>query len=497
MTITSETTIQRFIGVSTDNKPTAPVGSFFWEYDTKLMYKCYDGTNWSVYSNAEALGTQIFTSSAATTTTITCAALADVANEYVGQQVLPLQGAMAGEGRFVTAYNGTNQLTVSPAWASDPDAAGNIQFAVVPGGLGNLTVALGTNGTTVTDSATTVLGAIGANNADNAFASGSVVANADGSVLEREEYIQANMALAASVATAAELTKVPKSDSTVTWNATALASVNAEVDTALNTIVPASPTAGSLNDALSKAAGGNTFNKATDSLEALADAVALIPTTAMRGTDSAALASVLGALNTAAAAGAVTDADEVMAYVKQLVTQLLASDANVTLIKTQTDKIADKLLFSMDFWSAPQEEVAIPAVGAAATLTLPTVTIVDLPAGATIVRAIAMLKCRMIENTNVAANKLSGATVADTSQVIQVRDDTPGTWRDAIKFADDQFGMAASTREGGDVLIGDTDIAVEVDANDGYNFQYLLAAADVAALNLNDVAVGLRIWYSV
>lgn len=50
--------------------------------------------------------------------------------------------------------------------------------------------ALGTDGATVTDSAVSVLGAVGANNADNAFDSSSIVANEDGSVLEREEYIQ-------------------------------------------------------------------------------------------------------------------------------------------------------------------------------------------------------------------------------------------------------------------------------------------------------------------
>ena len=49
--------------------------------------------------------------------------------------------------------------------------------------------ALGTNGTTVADAAVSVLGAIGANNADNAFASATVVANRDGSVLERTEFI--------------------------------------------------------------------------------------------------------------------------------------------------------------------------------------------------------------------------------------------------------------------------------------------------------------------
>jgi hypothetical protein len=48
--------------------------------------------------------------------------------------------------------------------------------------------------------------------------------------------------------TAAELAKVPKSDAAVTWNATALASINAEVDTALDTAIPGSPTADSVNE---------------------------------------------------------------------------------------------------------------------------------------------------------------------------------------------------------------------------------------------------------
>jgi hypothetical protein len=51
-----------------------------------------------------------------------------------------------------------------------------------------------------------------------------------------------------TLATAAELAKVPKSDGTATWNATALASINAEVDTALNTAIPGSPTANSINE---------------------------------------------------------------------------------------------------------------------------------------------------------------------------------------------------------------------------------------------------------
>jgi len=153
----------------------------------------------------------------------------------------------------------------------------------------------------------------------------------------------------------------------------------------------------------------------------------------------------------------------------------------------------DQFTFVMDFWSEPQEEVSVPAV--AGTQAMPNVTVADLPENAVVVRAIAMTKFRMIENTNAGANNLDGATVPATSQVLQVRDDTPGTWRDAIKFVDNQFGLAATTREGGDVLIGSEDIAVEVDGNDIYNFQWLLAKADLASINLNDLQTGLRVWF--
>ena len=53
-----------------------------------------------------------------------------------------------------------------------------------------------------------------------------------------------------SLASATELAKVPKSDGAVTWNNTALASINAEVDTALNTAIPLVNTADSINDVI-------------------------------------------------------------------------------------------------------------------------------------------------------------------------------------------------------------------------------------------------------
>jgi hypothetical protein len=46
-----EAAIEKFIGLSTDSKPTGvSPGSYFWAYDTGTLFKCYDGTNWIAYS---------------------------------------------------------------------------------------------------------------------------------------------------------------------------------------------------------------------------------------------------------------------------------------------------------------------------------------------------------------------------------------------------------------------------------------------------------------
>ena len=148
-------------------------------------------------------------------------------------------------------------------------------------------------------------------------------------------------------------------------------------------------------------------------------------------------------------------------------------------------------LFTMDFWSDPAEEVAV--TGAQATPGLPSVVVADLPDGATIVRAIVMMKFRMVENTNAAENSLDCTAV----QPIQVDDSGNTGWLTAIDFVDEQFKIAATTREGGDILIGDNNVAARVDGNDTYDFQWLNAKAHLANIQLNDIQMGIRIWYSV
>jgi len=169
----------------------------------------------------------------------------------------------------------------------------------------------------------------------------------------------------------------------------------------------------------------------------------------------------------------------------------------VTINNYTLDVRMGRQLFTMEFWSAGLEEVQIGDGAAGATVALPDLTVADLPAGATIVRAIVMFKFRMIENTYAGVNKLNGATVALTSQVIQIRSDAPTAYVDAINFIDDFFTLADEAREGGDVIVGTEDVAATVDEEDTYNLRWLLARADQDFINFNDCQVGLRIWYSV
>lgn len=150
-------------------------------------------------------------------------------------------------------------------------------------------------------------------------------------------------------------------------------------------------------------------------------------------------------------------------------------------------------LFTMDFWSATQALVSLTDAAAPGTDTaLPNVVVAGLPAGATIVRATAFFKYRILENSAAGANKLQG------DQNIGVQKGGGGGYDTGIALVDDLFGIAAGPlREGGDVLMGNTDLAAKVTANDTYQVRWVAALVDAANLNFYDVQTGLRIWYSV
>jgi len=51
MAVKLEDSVHRYIGLSTDTKPTGVrIGSTFYEYNTRSTYITYDGTNWTKLS---------------------------------------------------------------------------------------------------------------------------------------------------------------------------------------------------------------------------------------------------------------------------------------------------------------------------------------------------------------------------------------------------------------------------------------------------------------
>ena len=148
------------------------------------------------------------------------------------------------------------------------------------------------------------------------------------------------------------------------------------------------------------------------------------------------------------------------------------------------------LMSSLDLWSSYSTQIQLNTI--MGDKSLPSITIAGLPSGATVVRVIMMLKYRTLENTNAAINGVSGA------QNIQAEKAVNGSWVTGIALGGGECSVPASTRETGDVMMGTADISAQVPANGAVmNFKWTSGLAAQNNLNLNDVQVGLRIWFTV
>jgi hypothetical protein len=142
----------------------------------------------------------------------------------------------------------------------------------------------------------------------------------------------------------------------------------------------------------------------------------------------------------------------------------------------------------MDFWSMSQEEMQLTA--APGVKPLPDVVIAGIPTNVTLIRAVALMRFRVVENTFPGANGLSGA------QAIQVRK-AAGAWVDAINLVVGMFTFTAAGREGGLIIEGTINlVSATVDGNAIYNFQMPAGVAVAANLNFNDMQVGLRVYFT-
>ncbi len=157
-----------------------------------------------------------------------------------------------------------------------------------------------------------------------------------------------------------------------------------------------------------------------------------------------------------------------------------------------TATLIQRSSFVKDFWSDVDDEIDLPAV--AADTALPSIVVAGLPSGITLTRVVLLLKARAIENTNG-----GGPNAVNGAQVIEVKG-SGEAWAagiTAINMADDMWTVAASTREAGDVVIGDNDIKATVSEDGTYNVQWADARVDLASLRMSDVQVGVRMFWEV
>lgn len=176
-------------------------------------------------------------------------------------------------------------------------------------------------------------------------------------------------------------------------------------------------------------------------------------------------------------------------------------DTNVDDIESDTSDIQPRIpriTCHMDFWSNSQAIANITAGGEAGVVSLPDVVVAGLPTGVTIIRVVALLKIAIIKDTSGSDNAVDVATGH-----VEVQKGGAGGYVTAIDIPEDAWSVDVSeaTERGGDVMIGDNDLgpsgANKVDGNATYNFEFDDIGSDGTNLQLVDVMVGLRVYYTV
>jgi len=153
------------------------------------------------------------------------------------------------------------------------------------------------------------------------------------------------------------------------------------------------------------------------------------------------------------------------------------------------DKLANHVIIDT-YWSVQDDVIDLPA--AATDTDLPNIVLPNI--AGTLDHVYVGIKFAMKENTSA-----SGTNAIAGAQAIRIKKST-GTWGvddlACINLSDNQWLVAASTREGGDVQLGTIDVVAEVDAfNATYNLRFENADVDYDFLRLNDVQVFLKIVY--
>jgi len=191
-----------------------------------------------------------------------------------------------------------------------------------------------------------------------------IIATIDGDVAYVPDMVWSNVVLEMADLEA-EVLKIPKSDGTATWNATALAALQSEANDALvaldldhfSTVADGGLNAypdSVVNDSIfayilgkGDPALATSYNNTTDSLEAISDAIATVDgyhdvPTKDAATDTV-MRDVIGRKTDTAATSAVSEVESLMAYAKQNVTNteaLVLAVGDTTAGKTQIKEVS-------------------------------------------------------------------------------------------------------------------------------------------------------------
>jgi len=149
--------------------------------------------------------------------------------------------------------------------------------------------------------------------------------------------------------------------------------------------------------------------------------------------------------------------------------------------------VPPKPIQCMDFWSHLDSLVTLPADTA-----LPDVIIVGLPDGAVVKRAILTLKYSAKKDISGADNKITAGTITSREKLV------PGIYATGIYLRDGESAVAADTKEGGDVHVGNSDISgTDSGITGNCHVQSVFASVTTtgASIELYDVQLGIRIYF--
>ncbi len=181
----------------------------------------------------------------------------------------------------------------------------------------------------------------------------------------------------------------------------------------------------------------------------------------------------------------------------------IISDTQVSITQVEDvlaevrNTLANKFSF-LDNWSVPLDKITI--TNAAVDLAFPDIVVSALPSELTIKRAVLVLSVRALNNTNGADNYISAA-----NRTIRIKA-AAGVWGMddvvGITFPLSALYCKASAKEAGPVIVGSADLSALVNTNGIYNIRSDQTtrgdalAAFAAQLELYDIQVGLRVFYS-